>query len=184
MARSWLVRNGSVLIYGMPATTDRAAVIALIDDANGRRVLSCLVGHTDPLRPLHALAGLFSSVAEAELAALPPAHRRTLTEAVFRPSPTTRQTPPVTVLGPAVLSLLRVLSRSAPLLVVIEAVHRLDGDTRAVLRFVAERADDLPIRMVAVEEVRGVSAPAGHPLCPPPLVMIRLPQPLDAPSPN
>jgi hypothetical protein len=172
MARFWLMRNGSVLFYGMPATVDGTAVKTLIHGANGRRVLTCHRAHTDPDRPLRALIGLLSPVDEAEIAALPPAHRGVLTDLMFRRAH--GPTPSVGELGPAVLSLLRALSRSAPLLLVLDGVHRLDRETRAVLTFVAERTDELPIHMVAVEEVHDSSTPGGHPLCPPPLLMIRV----------
>jgi len=183
LARSWLMRDGSVLLYGMPAAVHDTAAHDLVDGVTDRRVLSSHAGHTDPDRPLYALTGLFASVHEAEAAALPPAHRRTLAEWVFHPVPSVRHVPSVSVLGPAVLSLLRALGAETPLLLVIEAVHRLDRETRGVLRFVAERADDLPLHVVAVEEVPGLSAPLGHSLCPPPLVVIRIPPSSEPPSP-
>jgi hypothetical protein len=183
LARSWLTRNGSVLLYGTPAAMHDAATHELVDGAIDRRVLGSYAGHTDPDRPLRALAGLFSSVREGEAAALPPTHRRTLAEWVFHPSPAVRHVPSVSVLGPAVLSLLRALAGSTPLLLVLEAVQELDRETRGVLRFVAERAADLPMHVLAVEQVSGLSAPLGHSLCPPPLVVIRIPPPSEPPSP-
>jgi hypothetical protein len=183
MARSWLVRNGSVLFYGMPATIDGAAVNDLIHAADGRRVLSCHGAHADPERSLGSLIGLFSSVGESEAAALALEHRRILADAIFRPAAPEAPTPPVDVLGPAVLGLVSALSAAKPLLLVMEAVHRMDRETRRVLQYVAERADELPIIMVAVEDVRGSATPEGHRLCPPPLVMIRV-SPLPEPSLN
>jgi len=178
LARSWLMRNGSVLLYGMLATADGAAIHELTRGVTDRRVLTSHAGHADPDRPLRALSGLLSSVHEGEAADLPPAHRRTLAEWVFRPAPAVRHVPSVSLLGPAVLGLLRALGAVTPLLVVLETVHLLDRETRGVLRFVAERAaDDLPMHVLAVEEVPGLSAPLGHSLCPPPLVVIRLPPP-------
>jgi hypothetical protein len=174
MARFWLMRNGSVLFYGSPATVDGSAVKTLIHGADGRRVLSCHRGDTDPDRPLFALTGLLSSVNETDVAWLPPAHRKVLGDLIFRHPSAAGPAPSVRALGPAVLSLLRALTRSGPLLLVLDAVHRLDRETRAVLTFVAERVDELPIHMVAVEEVTDSATPEGHPLCPPPLVMIRL----------
>ena len=181
MARSWLVRNGSVLFYGMPATMDDTVVNDLIHATSGRRVLSCHGGHANQDRPLGALIDLFSSVDEHEAAALPPADRRILAESIFRPRSPTAPAPPLSDLGPAVLGLLRTLGRATPLLLVLEAVHRLDHETRHILQFVAERADRLPIVTVAVEDVRGLATPEGYQLCPPPLVMIRL-SPLPEPS--
>ena len=177
LARSWLTRNGSVLLYGTQAALDDAAARELVDGAIDRRVLSSYAGHADPDRPLRALTGLFSAVHEGEAAALLPAHRRTLAEWVFHPTPAVRHVPSVSVLGPAVLSLLRALAGSTPLLLVLEAVHGLDRETRGVLRFVAERAGDLPMHVLALEEVASLSTPLGHSLCPPPLVVIRLPPP-------
>jgi len=178
LAGSWLMRNGSVLLYGVPAAAQDAAIDELAGGVFDRRVLTSQAGHADEDRPLRALSGLLSSVREGEAAGLPPVHRRTLAEWVFRPAPAVRHVPSVSVLGPAVLSLLRALGNVTPLLVVLEAVHRLDRETRGVLRFVAERAgDDLPMHVLAVEEVPGLCAPMGHSLCPPPLVVIRLPPP-------
>jgi hypothetical protein len=174
MARSWLVRDGSVLFYGTPAAIDATTVNDLIHVVGGRRVLSCHGGHSDPDRPLGALIALFSSVDEHEAAALEPEERRLLAESIFRPASRDAPAPSSADLAPAVVSLLRELTRVQPLLVVLEAVHRLDRETRHVLQFVAERADKLPIITVAVEDVRGLANPEGYQLCAPPLVMIRL----------
>jgi len=176
MARSWLVRNGSVLFCGMPAAVDDTVVDDLVRGVDGRRVLDCRSRHVDADGPLAALISLFSSVDEREAAGLPQEYRRILADAIFRPVP---RAPSVALLGPAVLGLLRLLSRATPLLLVPGAVHGLDRETRRVLQFVAERVDGLPIHMVAVEDVRGLPTPEGHRLCPPPLVMVWLSQPPD-----
>jgi hypothetical protein len=180
VARSWLARNGSVLFYGKPGTTGGHAVNTLLRWINRRRVLTCPGGHTDPDRPLYALAGLLSSVGAAEVAPLTSADRRILADSIFRSAVAAGPVPPTAALGPAVLSLLRVLSASVPLLLVIEAVHRLDRESWATMKFVAERSAELPVHMVAVEEVHGPAVPEGRSLCPPPLVMIRVPEPAEA----
>jgi hypothetical protein len=174
VARDWLAHNGSVLLYGRHAVAGGGIVDALVHGVDGRRVLDCRREHTDPQRRLGALTALFSTVDEAEVASVPPEHRRLLTTSIFAAPAPGAAVPSTAELGPAVLSLLRTLSRSTPLLLVLEAVHRLDRETRGVLEFVAVRADGLPIHMIAVEQVPDPSTPKGYPVCPSPLVMIRL----------
>jgi hypothetical protein len=181
MARAWLACHGSVLLYGTQAVLDSALVDTLVDGIDGRRVLVCRREHTDPERRLGALTALLSTVDEAEVAAVPSGHRRLLAESILNP-PAAGATPSTAALGPAVLSLLRTLSRSTPLLLVVEAVHRLDHATLGVLEFVADKADGLPIHVIGMEQSPGPSAPQGFLICPSPLVMIRLGQPVGTPS--
>jgi hypothetical protein len=174
VAKSWLTHKGSVLFYGTPAATNNADIDALIRSIDDRRLLVCRSEHTDPERRLGALTALLSTVDEAEAAALPPGHRRLLAESIFRPPASAAPTPFAAVLGPAVLSLLQTLGRQSPLLLFLEAVHRLDHETVRVLEFVAGMAHESPVHMIAVEQVLGRSGPQGCAICPPPLVMIRL----------
>jgi hypothetical protein len=184
VARDWLARNGSVLLYGRHAAVASGVVDALVHGIDGRRVLVCRREHTDPERRLGALTALFSTVDEAEAAAVPPEHRRLLAESIFESPAPGAATPSVAELGPAVLSLLRTLSSSTPLLLVLDAVHRLDHKTRGVLGFVTDRADGLPIHVIAVEQVPVPSTPQGYPVCPAPLVMIQLCPSFGAPGLN
>jgi hypothetical protein len=172
VASAWLRYNGSVLLFGSRAALDSGVVDTLVDGVDGRRVLVCRSAHIDPQRRLGALTALFSTVDEAEAAALPSGHRRLLAESIFRSPASAVPAPSAEVLGPAVLSLLRALSRSTPLLLVVEAVHRLDEDTRCVLEYVAEEARGSLVRMIAVEEVPGPGGPRGYGICPSPLVII------------
>ncbi|GAA0903857.1 hypothetical protein Vau01_122360 [Virgisporangium aurantiacum] len=171
-----------MLFFGSHTATDTGVVDALVDCVDGRRVLIRRNDHTDPQRRLGALTALFSTVDEAEAATLPPEHRRLLTESIFR-SPAAA-VPSAAVLGPAVLSLLRALSRSTPPLLVVEAVHRLDDDTRCVLEYMAEEARGSLVRMIAVEEVPGPGGPRGYAICPSPLVIIGLGPSFGSLSPN
>jgi hypothetical protein len=184
LARAWLARDGSVLLYGGHDAVPSAVLDALVHGVDGRRVLVCRREHTDPERQLGAVAALISTVDEAEVAAIPPGHRRLLTESIFGSPAPGAATLSAAVLGPAVLSLLRTLSRSTPLLLVVEAVDRLDHNTRSVLEFVADGADGLPIHMIAVEQVSGPSTPQGYRICPSPLVMIGLCPSFGVPSLN
>jgi hypothetical protein len=174
VATSWLVRNGSVLFYGTPATIDDTLVDDLIHVANGRRVLRHRGGQADPDRPLGALIGLFSSVDESEAAALLPEQRQVLAESIFRPASPAAGGPAGAPRGPTGQSHLHSLSRSTPLLLVLDAVHRLDRESRRALQFVAQKANDLPVVVLAVEDVPASRTPEGYRLCPSPLVMIRL----------
>lgn len=119
VASAWLTNNGSVLFFGSHAALDRGVVDALVDGVDGRRVLICRGDRTDPRRRLGALTALFSAVDEAEAAVLPPGHRRLLAESIFRSPASAAPAPSAEVLGPAVLSLLRALSRSTSLLLVV-----------------------------------------------------------------
>jgi hypothetical protein len=174
MAKAWLTCNGSVLFYGTHAVVDSAVVDALVQCVDGRRVLACRSEQTDPQRRLGALTALFSTVAEAEAAALPAVHRRLLAESIFRSPSSVAPPPSAAALGPAVLSLVEALSRSKPLLLVLEAVHLLDHETSRVLEFVAGQARESRVHMIAVEQVPGPYGPQGYVICPSPLVMIGL----------
>jgi hypothetical protein len=184
LASAWLTNNGSVLFFGSHAALDTGVVDALVECVDGRRVLICRSDHSDPRRRLGALTALFSTVGEAEAAALPPGHRRLLAESIFRSPASAAPTPSAETLGPAVLGLLRALSRSTPLLLVFEAVHRLDHDTRCVLEYVAEESRGSLVRMIAMEEVPGPGGPRGYAICPSPLVIIGLGPSVGVLSPN
>ncbi|GAA0914348.1 hypothetical protein GCM10009558_023090 [Virgisporangium aurantiacum] len=185
VASAWLTYNGSVLLFGSHAALDGGVVDALVDRVDGRRVLVCRRDRTDPRRRLGTLTALFSTVDETEAVALPPGHRRLLAESIFRaPGAEGASAPSAEELGPAVLSLLRTLSGSTPLLLIVEAVHRLDDDTRCVLEYVAEETRGSLVRMIAVEEVPGPGGPRGYAICPSPLVIIGLGPSSGSLSPN
>jgi hypothetical protein len=138
------------------------------------RVLRCAPAKVDRRWPLYGLAQLLSSVTQEELAALPSVHRETLATVTAGRADAGGTVSTVDV-GYALLSLVQVLSTSAPLRLVVESAQWLDPETNRAVRFVASRVDGLPVHTVLSEQIDGSSASVGHRLCPPPLLILWLP---------
>jgi hypothetical protein len=173
VANDWLHSGGSVLFYG-PAGFGASAVLdeVVAVTAGQYRVLRCSEPPATPQRPLRSLASLLSCVKAEELDNLPEEHRRVLTESASGRIEDRLHANSAVVR--AMLMLVRLLTGSGPLLLVIDQVERLDRDSSNVLRFVATHVDGLAVQMVAAEEMRMTFPPVGHRLCPPPLLMVAL----------
>jgi hypothetical protein len=75
----------------------------------------------------------------------------------------------------ALLNAVRVLARNQPVLILVEGcLNQLDPVVADLLCYVAARVDDLPVHMLAVEQV----GPGGHPtrrgLLPGPLLLVHV----------
>jgi hypothetical protein len=194
LARHWLSRDASVLFYGPPGDADPAVIDALVHSVPGRRILApprrptiprqptiprrpaAPRRPTGPRRPPRTLADALSSVHPAEIAGLPSPYREALTGWISGGSPPDAYSASATVAS-AVLCLLEQLGAATRVLLVLPDLHRADPQSQRVLRLVADRADGLPVHVVAVEEVAEGATPQAHRLCPNPLVMIRLARP-------
>jgi MoxR-like ATPase len=172
-AREWLLSGGSVLFFGPVGVGKSAAVDLVTAAAVQSRVLRCSPTLDDDAgRPFGALADLLSSITMGELDAVP-APRRTVLASVVAGD--------LDAVAPAairlaVLNLFRVLARSRPLLLIVDDLHLVDEASADVLRFVAQRVEDLPVQMAAAERVAPDGLPLRRGLCPPPLLVVRLDQ--------
>ncbi len=94
------------------------------------------------------LVDLFAEVVEgADLDALPPPRRRALEVALFLREPDREAAEPGR-LGFAVLDVLRLLARRAPVLLAIDDVQWLDPASAGVLRFALRRLSDEPVGLL------------------------------------
>jgi hypothetical protein len=180
-AGDWLRGGGSVLFFGPEGSGKSAALDVLIAAAQGRRVLRCSPARAGVAAPYSDLAVLLSSVTVGERAKVPVGQRELLARIADQGSGhrADQRSDLVTGLDPgavrlAALSLVRMLAGAGPLLLVVDDLQRLDDATAEVLRFIATRVEDLPIRMVAAEWVPDGSPPRGGGLCPPLLLVLRL----------
>jgi len=131
--------------------------------------------------PYSGLAGLLSSVGDGEFAATGPLQEEVLRLVAGRAE---GGLPHPGAVRWAVLDLFRLLSRSGPLLLVVDEIDTLDAPSGDVLRFVARQVADLPVRMAAAERICGQFVLAGRALCPAPLLAVQLDGLVPPPEPD
>jgi hypothetical protein len=166
-AQEWLVSGGSALLFG-PVGVGKSAALDMVTAAAVRsRVLRWAPTEGDADRRFATLTGLLGSIGSADLDAVPANRRRVLAAVV---SGNLKSVAPATV-RVAALNLFRVLARSRPLLLVVDDLQWVDGASADVLRFVASRVDDVPVRMGAAERVEPGGLPLRRALCPSPLLL-------------
>ncbi|HEV7897333.1 MAG TPA: ATP-binding protein [Planosporangium sp.] len=169
-AREWLLAGGSALLYGPVGAGKSAALDLVTAAAIQSRVLRCAPTESDADHRFAALVGLLGSITPAERDAVAVSRRQVLGAAT--PDDLDPVAPAAVRL--AVLSLFRTLARSRPLLLVVDDLQWVDEASADVLRFVSSRVDDVPVQLVAAERVEPDCLPLRRPLCPSPLLVVRL----------
>jgi DNA-binding CsgD family transcriptional regulator len=106
----------------------------------------------DSAWPFSGLGDLLEGVPEDVLADLPEVQRRALAAAMLVESPAGGAGGD-RIVGVALLTVLRVLARSAPLILAIDDVQWLDGASRSVLTFALHRIRDERIGVLAAQRV-------------------------------
>ncbi len=118
---------------------------------SGTRVFDCRASQAETRLSFAGLADLLRSVGEQELLVLPTPQRRTLDLALLRieadPASVTAA-PDARTLGTGLVTLLTALSKSGPLLIVVDDVQWLDAATARTLEFALRRVEHCDITVV------------------------------------
>jgi len=160
-------RHG-VLLHG-PAGIGKSTLLAALGAAaldGGAAVLCCSPAPEDARLPHLGLIDRFTRMPPEVVEGLLPEPRAALLTALLHgPVPDGRHDS--LAVRVAVLEALRRLSRTAPVVLVVDGLQWLDAPSAGVLAFVARRIDDADIRFVAAEQVADGER-LGHAHCCPP----------------
>ncbi|MDT9698277.1 AAA family ATPase [Streptomyces sp. P17] len=148
-AREQLARGGSVLLHG-PAGIGKSTVLRALAAEYGeaaRTVLRCSATESESHLPFLALADLLGLVLDEVCDKLPAAQRTALESALTGRGESTLQRDGL-ALRLAVLSTLRALAATGPVLIVADDLQWLDPASAELLGFAARRLGDTPVRML------------------------------------
>ncbi|AZQ38432.1 LuxR family transcriptional regulator [Streptomyces cyaneochromogenes] len=174
-AREQLGRGGSVLLHG-PAGIGKSTVLrALAADygAAARTVLRCSPTESESHLPFLALADLLGLVLDEVSDRLPTAQLTALESALTGRGESTLQRDGL-ALRLAVLSALRALADTGPVLVVADDLQWLDPASAELLGFAARRLGDTPVRMLCAVRTDGQEYDRHLRACPPDTLAVRL----------
>ncbi|MFF5476694.1 AAA family ATPase [Streptomyces sp. NPDC012935] len=174
-AREQLARGGSVLLHG-PAGIGKSTVLrALAGEYGGaaRTVLRCSPTESESHLPFLALADLLGLVLDEVSERLPAAQRTALESALTGRGESTLQRDGL-ALRLAVLSALRALADTGPVLVVADDLQWLDPASAELLGFAARRLGDTPVRMLCAVRTEGEEYDRHLRASPPDTLAVRL----------
>ncbi|MFJ8629581.1 AAA family ATPase [Streptomyces sp. NPDC093568] len=174
-AREQLGRGGSVLLHG-PAGIGKSTVLrALAEEYGGaaRTVLRCSPTESESHLPFLALADLLGLVLDEVSERLPAAQRTSLEAALTGRGESTLQRDGL-ALRLAVLSTLRALADTGPVLVVADDLQWLDPASAELLGFAARRLGDTPVRMLFAVRTEGEEYDRHLRASPPDTLAVRL----------
>ncbi|MET9969420.1 LuxR family transcriptional regulator [Streptomyces sp. NPDC006356] len=174
-AREQLGRGGSVLLHG-PAGIGKSTVLrALAGEYGGaaRTVLRCSPTESESHLPFLALADLLGLVLDEVSERLPAAQRTALESALTGRGESTLQRDGL-ALRLAVLSALRALADTGPVLVVADDLQWLDPASAELLGFAARRLGDTPVRMLFAVRTDGQEYDRHLRASPPDTLAVRL----------
>ncbi|WP_406195387.1 AAA family ATPase [Streptomyces sp. NBC_01017] len=174
-AREQLGRGGSVLLHG-PAGIGKSTVLrALAGEYGGaaRTVLRCSPTESESHLPFLALADLLGLVLDEVSGRLPAAQRTALESALTGRGESTLQRDGL-ALRLAVLSALRALADTGPVLVVADDLQWLDPASAELLGFAARRLGDTPVRMLCAVRTEGEEYDRQLRASPPDTLAVRL----------
>ncbi|MGW4759835.1 helix-turn-helix transcriptional regulator [Streptomyces chartreusis] len=174
-ARDQLARGGSVLLHG-PAGIGKSTVLrALAGEcgATARTVLRCSPTESESHLPFLALADLLGLVLDEVSERLPAAQLTALEAALTGRGESTLQRDGL-ALRLAVLSALRALADTGPVLVVADDLQWLDPASAELLGFAARRLGDTPVRMLFAVRTDGEEYDRHLRASPPDTLAVRL----------
>ncbi|NUS54986.1 MAG: AAA family ATPase, partial [Streptomycetaceae bacterium] len=148
--RARLTGAGGVVIVG-PAGIGKSTVLDVCAATAGARVLRA-TAEGEPGLPYLTLVDLFDGVGGRDLAGLP-GHLRAAFEGALLRGELPGAAQDQLAVRLAVLTVLRRLAAVQPILLVVDDLLWVDAPSADVLRFVARRVNDAPIRMLAAERV-------------------------------
>ncbi|MCZ4608270.1 AAA family ATPase, partial [Streptomyces sp. Lzd4kr] len=174
-ARDQLARGGSVLLHG-PAGIGKSTVLrALAGEcgATARTVLRCSPTESESHLPFLALADLLGLVLDEVSDRLPAAQLTALEAALTGRGESTLQRDGL-ALRLAVLSALRALADTGPVLIVADDLQWLDPASAELLGFAARRLGDTPVRMLFAVRTDGEEYDRHLRASPPDTLAVRL----------
>ncbi|MDC0773257.1 ATP-binding protein [Streptomyces sp. HD] len=174
-AREQLGRGGSVLLHG-PAGIGKSTVLRALATEYGeaaRTVLRCSPTESESHLPFLALSDLLGMVLEEVSDRLPAAQLTALESALTGRGESTLQSDGL-ALRLAVLSALRALADSGPVLVVADDLQWLDPASAELLGFAARRLGETPVRMLFAVRTDGQEYDRHLRASPPDTLAVRL----------
>ncbi|HUF01856.1 MAG TPA: AAA family ATPase [Gaiellaceae bacterium] len=146
-------RTRGLLLAGEPGIGKTTVWSAVVDEAVARRfgVLVARPSEAEAELAFSVLTDLFAPVEDARLAELPGVQRTALEQALRR-AETGSPVDPVAV-ALAVLTVLRLLSASGPLVVAVDDLQWVDAPSLRALTYAFRRLDDDPVGLVATVRV-------------------------------
>ncbi|MFE9622173.1 AAA family ATPase [Streptomyces sp. NPDC006527] len=174
-ARDQLARGGSVLLHG-PAGIGKSTVLRALAADYGeaaRTVLRCSATESESHLPFLALADLFGLVLEEISDKLPSAQRTALESALTGRGESTLQRDGL-ALRLAVLSALRALAATGPVLLVADDLQWLDSASAELLGFAARRLGDTPVQLLCAVRTEGQEYDRHLRASPPDTLAVRL----------
>ncbi|MFJ8111963.1 ATP-binding protein [Streptomyces sp. NPDC096132] len=174
-ARDQLARGGSVLLHG-PAGIGKSTVLRALAADYGdaaRTVLRCSATESESHLPFLALADLFGLVLDEISDKLPTAQRTALESALTGRGESTLQRDGL-ALRLAVLSALRALAASGPVLLVADDLQWLDSASAELLGFAARRLGDTPVQLLCAVRTEGQEYDRHLRASPPDTLAVRL----------
>jgi DNA-binding NarL/FixJ family response regulator/tetratricopeptide (TPR) repeat protein len=146
----------ALVISGEPGIGKTALWTAALQRAreHGLIVLSARPAAAEERLAFAALGDLLEPVADSVMLEIPEPQRNALAVALLRKDPGDRRLDR-RVVGAATISVIAVLTRTAPVLVAIDDLQWLDGPSARVLEFAARRLERLPVGLLACERTGG-----------------------------
>ena len=159
------VGSGSAALFlgGEPGIGKTTLWSAAVEEARRRRyvVLSTRAVESDTKLAFAALADLLEPAADDMLPELPEPQRRAIAVALLREDPGARALDQRAV-GAGTTTMLRLLARSAPVVVAVDDLQWLDRASARVLDFALRRVGDVPLGLVATSRSGGDSPSASE----------------------
>jgi len=137
----------------------------------GDRVLSASPTESEKQLPFAALGDLLSGAVPEALTELPTPQRSALAAALLLEEPS-EATPDRRAIAVAVLGVLRALAVASTLILAIDDLQWLDGDSQSALEYVIRRLGETPIGLLFVRRTERVDEPL-------PLALERAPMPVE-----
>jgi DNA-binding CsgD family transcriptional regulator len=135
---------------GVGKTTLLKSLLAAAE-RSGTRVFDCVASQSETRLSFAGLADLLRNVSDQELSMLPTPQRRTLDLALLRidEEPVNNSvSPDARTLGTSVVTLLSLLSKPRPVLLIIDDVQWLDSATARTLEFALRRLEGCNVTLV------------------------------------
>ncbi|HEY2793614.1 MAG TPA: AAA family ATPase, partial [Micromonosporaceae bacterium] len=166
-ARQFVIDTASgpaaLVLEGVAGIGKTAIWAEAVRDARARGVALriCRCSESDTAWAFAGLGDLFEGLDPVVLSALPAVQQQALSAALLLDDG--GRSPGHHVVGVAILGVLRLLSRTAPLVLAVDDVQWMDTSSRNVLTFVLRRLVDEPVRLLVSHRTGVLADAAGDP---------------------